>query len=100
MFAVENVIAVAINEEMNAAEKLHGLYQSREEQYTVVLEELIEAQEELEAAWEAINSLFDAIRHNNDTAASAAALEVSEAAERLACEAVQLAGVARKGFYI
>ena len=100
MFAVENVIAVAVNKEMAEAVKLHGLYQSREEQYTVVLEELCEAREELDEVAKALDSMFDAIRHNDDGRAAGAARAVAEAAERLACEAVQVAVTARKGFYV
>lgn len=100
MFAVQNIIEVAIHEEMKEAIKLHGLHQSREEQYTVVLEELVESREELTAAAEALDRMFNAIRRNDDKEAAAEARAVSEAAERLACEAVQMAVVARKGFCI
>lgn len=96
MTVVKDEIRAAIGKELAAAKEAHGPHHSREEQFAVMLEEFEEAKEELEAAEENLCAMFRHIRINHDKHAHEFALRVADAAERLACEAVQLAAVAMK----
>ena len=96
MTVVKDEIRAAIDKELAAAKEVHGLHHSRAEQFAVMLEEFEEAKEELEAAEKNLRIMFGHIRINHDKHAHEFALRVADAAERLACEAVQLAAVAKK----
>lgn len=96
MTVVRKEINAAVDKERAAAEAVHGLHRSREEQFAVMLEELLEAKEALDEAEKDLKLMFSAIRRNNDKQAQEFALRVANSAVELSCEAVQLAAVARK----
>jgi len=96
--ALETIVQAAVMTELADAKHTHGeKYASVHEGYGVLMEELHEAAAEL-------HDLDDIIRiplmeglHENDQEAMIDALSVTELfARKLACEAIQVAAVARK----
>lgn len=97
MIATQEKIQALVGEELAAANALHGPFASAHEGYAVILEEVQEAEDELEAAKLSLDCLWNAIR--KDKAADvqrSCAKPIEKVALRLAGEAVQVAAMARK----
>jgi len=93
---VRDEVRDAVRKEQAAAERVHGLHHSHAEKYSVMLEELEEAEEELRSCRRFIEGMWQGVRYNRSDWAVGHACRVAEAAERAACECIQLAAMARK----
>ena len=96
MTVVRDEVRDAVHTEQEAAERVHGLHHSHAEKYSVMLEELEEAEEELQHARDCLDGFWRGVRLNRDDWTTWHASRVAEAAERAACECIQLAAMARK----
>lgn len=96
MTVVKDEVHQAVLKELEAAERTHGLHHSDAEKYAVMLKELQEAGEELAHARERLAGFWSGVRLNREDWTTQQAVRIAEAAERAACECVQLAAMARK----
>ena len=96
--ALETIVQVAVMTELADAKRTHGeKYASAHEGYGVLMEELHEADVELRDLDNVIRIPLMESLHENDQEAMIDALSVTELfARKLACEAIQVAAVARK----
>lgn len=95
---VDATIAEAIVTEMERASILHGEYFfSRHEKESVLREELEEVSEWLVDTTEAFDKMHRALRDNNSAAFDNDCKRIASRASLIALEAIQLAGVAKKG---
>lgn len=72
----------------------HGKFPSQYHGYGIILEELQEAQEELQRVYNSLEGAFTKIRNNEDPCGLIKLL--GENAKLLACEAIQTAAMAQK----
>lgn len=95
---LENIIEAAVTTELIDAKRTHGEhYASAHEGYGVLMEELHEATVELRDLDSLIQEQLIEDLHDNDPSGIIASLaDVELYARKLACEAVQVAAVARK----
>ena len=96
MTVIKPDVRAAVAKELAAAEDAHGLYSSTAEKYAVMLEELEELEEEIAEARRYLAYYWRAVRSDREDLAAAHAARLAVAAERAACEAVQLAATAQK----
>lgn len=94
MNAISNDIHHLVEKELAAANERFPQFHSAHEGYAVILEEYKEAEEELESMQLNIDALFAAIRQNDRAQGIVEIIE--RTAERLACEAIQVAAMCRK----
>lgn len=87
---VENVI----NDELDWSYDEHGKFPSQYHGYGIILEELKEAQEELQRVYNSLEGVFAKIRNNENPNGLIELL--GNSAKLLACEAVQVAAMAQK----
>lgn len=96
MTVIKNEVRQAVQKEQAEAERVHGLHHSYAEKYAVMLEELEEAEEELQECRRFLAMMWKGVRADRDDWTAGHASRVADAAERAACECVQLAAVAHK----
>lgn len=82
--------------ELNLANKDHPLFTSDHEGYAVILEEFLEAQEEIKRSDQALINIRDGVFTDDPWAAKNGADDLKQYATYLACEAIQLAAMAQK----
>ena len=97
MTVIKNEVRDAIAKELAAAEQAHGLHHSAAETYAVMLEELEEAEEELQACRAHLARLWHGVRLDRSDMVDGHAARLAYAAELAACGCIQLAAMARKG---
>lgn len=85
-----------ICKELEAAEKIHGKHASWHEKYSVMLEEFEEAAQELDEIKCEMVHMWNAVKRDDYVNAERFAVRIMYAAERLACEAVQVGAMAKK----
>lgn len=86
-----------IDNELDFASEEHGAtFASMHEGAAVLCEEAQEANEEIAHIQRAFNSLWDEVKADNSKGARERAEDVASYAERLACEAIQVAAMALK----
>lgn len=96
MNVIHKDVESAVEKEMTAAIKKHGLNHSFHEKYAVMLEEAEEAYEEVEEVKAALHRMWVAIRLNDDRVAAQNAARLEHFAINAAEEFIQLAAMARK----
>lgn len=85
-----------ISEELERAIQQYGLHNSSHEKYSVILEEVDEALDEVECIGQYLNDLWDAIKRNDDNGIKIFVDLLHTAAINLACEAIQVAAMCEK----
>lgn len=86
-----------IENELDMARDEHGAtFASMHEGAALICEEAQEANEEIAHIQRAFNSLWDEVKDDNSNTARERAEDVASYAERLACEAIQVAAMALK----
>ena len=93
--AKEHVVGL-VAMELQYAKENHEDFHSLHESYAVLLEEVEEAQEDLERVERKLNVLWQSVREDDCDAALRQINETEEAAVCLASEAIQVAAMARK----
>lgn len=96
MNVIEEQITKAIDDELAAATERFGLHHSWHEKYAVMLEEMEELEEEVMWAKEYLTSVWFGVKHNQEDYAEANIPDVYEHAVKAACEAIQVAAMAKK----
>jgi hypothetical protein len=96
MNVVSNEVKALVDKELEAAQGAHGLFASYHEKYAVMLEEAEEAEAELKQLMTEMERMWDAIKHDDSENADRFAARIRFTAERLACEAIQVAAMAAK----
>lgn len=96
MTVIKNEVREAIDKELSAAVAAHGINHSFAEKYALMLEELEEAEEEIAEARRFLAMMWRQMRFNNDEVTAQHASRVAQAAERAACECIQLAAMGKK----
>lgn len=94
MNAVSEDVKLLVEKELESANGLFPAFHSEHEGWAVMQEEIEELAEETEAIEMAMEQLWHRIRDNIPTATHAALIE--QYAEAAACEAIQVAAMARK----
>lgn len=82
--------------ELSLANKDHPLFTSDHEGFAVILEESLEAHEEIGRCDQAIINVRDGVFNDDPWAAKNGADDLKQYATYLACEAIQLAAMAQK----
>ena len=93
--AKEHVVGL-VSMELQHAKENHEDFHSLHEGYAVMLEEIEECQDELQAVLSRANDLWETVKDDDAAGAKANMDEIEEAAIRLASEAIQVAAMARK----
>ena len=96
MNVIENEVKAAIDKELQAATEKFGLHHSWHEKYAVMLEELEELEHEVRLTNEYLNSAWFGVKHNLEDYAEGNIPDVYEHAVKAACEAIQVAAMAKK----
>ena len=96
MNAVYDKLQPLINEELEAANKEHGQFNSYHEGYAVLLEEFEETQSELDEVKRYMDYMWGHIKDDNNTCTQHFAARVQTVAMRAAAEAIQVAAMALK----
>ena len=96
MIVCQDEIRDAIEHELVAANEIHPLFVSLHESYAVILEELEEAEEQLELCKTQLELAWERIRSDNITPALITMRSIERAAEHLAEEACQVSAMAIK----
>lgn len=94
MFSVYKEVMELTEKELNEANKIHEKFHSEHEGYSVILEELEEAEEELNLCKDYLKYLWDNLRKGESAEYFASTLKI--AAANMACEAIQVAAMAQK----
>lgn len=94
MNVIENDISKLVFKELNNANEHFPLFHTPHEGYGVIKEEIEECADELSMANAALSEAWYWIKHNE--LAFSQIKQVKEAAEKLACEAVQVAAMCDK----
>lgn len=94
MNAVSEDVKMLVEKELESANERFPQFHSEHEGWAVMQEEAEELDEEMEAIGMAMEQLWHRIRDNLPTATHAALIE--QYAEAAACEAIQVAAMARK----
>lgn len=101
MNAVKKDVESLVVKELNSANEQFPLFASLHEGYAVMLEEVEEAEEDMEHLKEAMKTMWVRIRRNNlygkyDKASDVLMESIKTIAVHLACEAIQVAAMAEK----
>lgn len=96
MNVVREDVEQCVENELQHAVSVFGLHHSWHEKYAVMLEELQELKEEVNLAEAEIDSVWFGIRHNLPEYAEDRIHYVYERAAQAACEAIQVAAMAKK----
>jgi rubrerythrin len=96
MNVVREDVKQCVENELQHAVSVFGLHHSWHEKYAVMLEELQELKEEVNIAEAEIDSVWFGIRQNLPEYAEAHIHYVYERAVKAACEAIQVAAMAKK----
>lgn len=96
MNAVEDKIPALVAEELNAANREHDGFHSLHEGYAVLLEEVQEAKEALDAIHLELAEVWDGVWHDDQARSACCAERLEIHAVRLAAEALQVAAMAHK----
>lgn len=92
---MEGVKYLVQNELDMACEENGDSFSSNHEAFSVILEEVAEARDELAVVIDCMNGLWRAVRNDNDKNGDILT-DIERHARRLACEAIQVAAMARK----
>ena len=95
MNAVRKDVESLLQKELDSANKKFPLFHSPHEGYSVILEEVQEAEEELKAVQTDVDNMWVGVKANN-IGSFAFASGLKENAIKLACEAIQVAAMAQK----
>ena len=90
------IIEHCVDVELEAARKEHEEFHSLHEAYAVTLEEVQEADEEMDAVKYYANAFWDCVRSDDAECADKQLAHIEKCAVSLAAEAVQVAAMARK----
>lgn len=96
MNAVRKDVEYLVNQELTVANKKFPLFQSDHEAAAVIREELEEAQEALEELEKAYDVMWVNIKCNYLDASAICSENLHKIAVDLACEAIQVAAMAKK----
>ena len=96
MNVVREDVEKLVEKELEEAIKLHGLNHSFAEKFAVTLEEVEEAQHEMKECAEWLHTAWENIKYDDTENAVRDFQGLYSAAVRLACEAIQVAAMARK----
>lgn len=96
MNVVHEDVKQCVENELHHAVSVFGLHHSWHEKYAVMLEELQELKEEVNIADAEIESVWFGVRHNLPEYAEDHIHYVYERAVKAACEAIQVAAMAKK----
>lgn len=91
---MEGVKYLVQNELDMACEDNGDSFHSDHESFSVILEEVAEAKEELQIIVDCMNGLWRSVRQDNKS--GEILTDIERHAKRLACEAIQIAAMARK----
>lgn len=95
--AVRNDVKALVIKELAAANEKFPPFYSAHEGYAIMLEEVEEADEEMSSLKGSIKALWDfGVKHNSKYEIKTLACAMYECAEKLACEAIQVAAMAEK----
>ena len=94
MNAIKDDVQKLVMKELNNANEKFPLFESPHQGYAVILEEVEECMDELLSAQAALSDAWYWIKHND--LALSQIKQVKEAAEKLICEAVQVAAMCDK----
>ena len=96
MNVVHEDVKQCVENELQHAVSVFGLHHSWHEKYAVMLEELQELKEEVNLAEAEIDSVWFGVRHNIPEYSEDHIHYVYERAVKAACEAIQVAAMAKK----
>lgn len=97
MNAVEKDVELLIKKELKSANEKFSLFTSAHEGYAVMLEEVEEAEAELDNIKSSLEYLWDRVKDNaNRERLNIYARDIKKTAQNLACEAIQVAAMAQK----
>lgn len=96
MNKVKNKLPALVDEELAAAMEEHPLFASAHEGYAVLLEEVEEAEKEVQDVRQHLDRLWNQVKVDNEGFVMHAAIYVRTAAINLAAEAIQVAAMAQK----
>lgn len=94
MFSVYKEVIELAEKELQEANKIHEKFHSTHEGYAVILEELQEAEEELNLCKDSLSYLWENIRKDENGVDHAKILKIE--AVSMACEAIQVAAMVQK----
>ena len=96
MNVVHDDVEKLVDKELEEATEKFGLHHSWHEKYAVMLEEMDELELEVKWAKEHLNNVWLGVKHNTEDYAEENILYVYEHAVNAACEAIQVAAMAKK----
>lgn len=96
MNAVKKDVKELVVRELNSANEQFPLFASLHEGYAVMLEEVEEAEWELEQIRDKLYYIWQEIKVNNNENVPSKASRIKDRAINLACEAIQVAAMAEK----
>ncbi len=96
MNAVMKQVEELVSVELESARVEHEAFHSLHEGYAVLLEEIEESRDELQAVTAHTSALWRCVKDDNALCAKLALVEIEDAAVCLAAEAIQVAAMARK----
>lgn len=94
MNAVYDDVVKLVDKELESANKKFPLFRSAHEGYAVILEEVDEAREEVEDMNGLVDFLWKAVKVDSEVENFLVGIQIK--AEALACEAIQVAAMAKK----
>ena len=89
-------VKATVQQELILAVEQWGLFHSQHEAYAVTLEEVEEAKAEMEELTDALDEYWSTVRCNHSALALALIKDIENTGYRLACEAIQVAAMAKK----
>ena len=94
MYAVYDDVVTLVDKELESANKKFPMFRSAHEGYAVILEEIDEAQDEMDNLTGHMNLLWKTVKDDSGFGSLLTAIQIR--AESLACEAIQVAAMAKK----
>lgn len=94
MNAVHDDVVKLVDKELESANKKFPMFRSAHEGYAVILEEVDEAQDEMNNLNGLTNLLWKAVKVDSEVENFLVGIQIK--AEALACEAIQVAAMAKK----
>ena len=94
MNAVQDDVEKLVDKELESANKMFPMFRSDHEGYAVILEEVDEARDEMDDLNGLMNFLWKAVKVDSDIENFLVGIQMK--AEALACEAIQVAAMAKK----